>query len=244
MAPELDQTSHEAEGSRSRAADHVFETLAREILRGELTPGSELASQRELSRRFGVSSAVMSQAIHRLEETGLVRVRHGGATTVLDPNHGADVRLLELQLELALPDDRFARAAAESQATSISIVLALAQRRITEAELDRIERCLDTLPEDVLREPWSFFVDFWGALARATRNPLIEQQMRWWIRLMQRLERRGACEPATRRRLPTEVYRDLIAALRARAGAPEFWLQVVTPLFEAQDREFGAIPPR
>jgi DNA-binding FadR family transcriptional regulator len=80
----------------------------------------------------------MSQAIHRLEETGLVRVRHGGATTVLDPNHGADVR--ELQLELALPDDRFARAPAESQAASISIVLALAQRRITEAELDRIER--------------------------------------------------------------------------------------------------------
>jgi DNA-binding FadR family transcriptional regulator len=228
--------------ARTRAGDHVFATLAREILCGGLSAGGALGAQRELARRFKVSSAVMSQAVHRLEALGLVRVRHGSLTTVLDPSDATDVRLLELQLELGIPGERTARAAAESQASLILVVLTLAQRRINATELERIERCVAALPEDVAREPENFVLDFWGALARATRNPLLEQQMRWWTSLMQRLEQRGLCGPAARRRLPTAVYRGLIEALRARTGAPEFWLKVVTPLFGAPDPEPSYLP--
>lgn len=84
--------------TRMRAADYVFETLSRAILMGELVPGSVLATQRALSQQFGVSPLVVRQATHRLEELGLVRVRQGSTTIVLDPSEAADLRLTQLQL--------------------------------------------------------------------------------------------------------------------------------------------------
>jgi DNA-binding FadR family transcriptional regulator len=218
-----------------RAADYVFETLSRAILAGELAPGSVLATQRELSTQFGVSPLVVRQATHRLEELGLVRVRQGSTTIVLDPNQASDVRLMQLRLELATPGDRLALAARESQALSPLPLLALAERRINEAELTELERLVDALPESQPpRDTLQFLVQFWGQIARSTRNPLVEQQFRWWASVMQELEKRtGGGDPlAPRRLLPKSVFRGLIRCLRKRKGAPEFWLKVITPLFD------------
>jgi DNA-binding FadR family transcriptional regulator len=219
-----------------RAADYVFETLSRAILAGELAPGSVLATQRELSTQFGVSPLVVRQATHRLEELGLVRVRQGSTTIVLDPNQASDVRLMQLRLELATPGDRLALAARESQALSPLPLLSLAERRITEAELTELERLVDALPESQPpRDTLAFLVEFWGKIARSTRNPLVEQQFRWWASVMQELEKRtgsGADPLAPRRLLPKTVFRGLIRTLRKRKGAPEFWLKVITPLFD------------
>ena len=77
--------------ARLRVADHVFETLARAILNGELTPGEPLATQRDLAQQFNISALVVRQAIHRLEDLGLVRVKQGSTTIVLDPNQSADI---------------------------------------------------------------------------------------------------------------------------------------------------------
>src|SRR4051812_13408549 len=68
---------------RMRVADRVFEALLGAILRGELEPGEPVPTQRALSREFGVSPLVVRQAIHRLEELELVRVRQGSPTIVL-----------------------------------------------------------------------------------------------------------------------------------------------------------------
>ena len=88
---------------RQRVADHVFDSLARAILNGELKPDEPLATQRDLAKQFNVSALVVRQAIHRLEDLGLVRVRQGSATIVLDPNESTDIRLIQLQMELAEP---------------------------------------------------------------------------------------------------------------------------------------------
>lgn len=218
-----------------RAADYVFETLSRAILAGELAPGSVLATQRELSTQFGVSPLVVRQATHRLEELGLVRVRQGSTTIVLDPNQATDVRLMQLRLELATPGDRLALAARESQARSTLPLLSLAERRINEAELAELDKLVEGLPESQTpRDTLMFLVQFWGGIARATRNPLVEQQFRWWANVMQDLEKRsgGADLLAPRRLLPKTIFRGLIKTLRKRRGAPEYWLKVIAPLFD------------
>ncbi len=59
--------------------------LARRILSGELSPGSTLPSQDELVRQFGVSRAVVREAVAALAQRGLLVVHHGRSTLVTDP---------------------------------------------------------------------------------------------------------------------------------------------------------------
>jgi DNA-binding FadR family transcriptional regulator len=229
-----------------RAADYVFETLSHAILNGELSPGSVLATQRELSQQFEVSPLVVRQATHRLEELGLVRVRQGSTTIVLDPNEASDVRLMQLQLELATPGDRLALAAVEMQVLSTLPLLALAQRRITPEELQQLETWVDALPERPSpRESLAFRLQFWGLIARATRNPVVQQQMRWWSRVVRDLETKRAAgsggEPVHGSDGPgsalPSVYRKLTRALRRKRGAVESWHRVMTAVFDVTEAQ-------
>jgi len=226
-------TAHPA--TRTRAADLVFEGLSRAILSGAITPGSELPPQRELSTQFDVSPLVVRQAMHRLEDLGLLRVRQGGATTVLDPTHSADLRLLQLRFALAKPGDALALAALEAQGLSMLQMLVLCQRRISEAELVQLEELVDDLKEgQPFREALSFRLRFSDLLSRATRNPLFVQNVRWWAAVMKDLEARsaGADPTASPRVVSKAFYHGVIKTLRERRGAPEYWLKMLKTSFE------------
>lgn len=69
---------------RTGLAIHIETFLARRILSGELPPGSTLPSQDDLVRQFGVSRAVVREAISALAQRGLLVVRHGRSTHVTD----------------------------------------------------------------------------------------------------------------------------------------------------------------
>lgn len=226
--------------ARMRAADYVFETLSRAILTGELAPDSVLPTQRELSRQFAVSPLVVRQATHRLEELGLVRVRQGSVTIVLDINQASDLRILQLQLELASPGDRLALAVRENQALFILALLALAERRITSNELDRLERLSDELPDaPTPRELLAFQVQYWGLIAAATHNPMLQHQVRWWSGVIRDLEKRDASPSTVPSGASSSVYRGLVRALRRRHGAVDYWLKVLAPLFDWTEAQRG-----
>jgi DNA-binding FadR family transcriptional regulator len=218
-----------------RAADYIFETLSRAILTGELAPGTVLATQRELSKQFAVSPLVVRQATHRLEELGLVRVRQGSTTIVLDPGRASDLRILQLQLELATPGDRLALAARENQALSTLPMLALAERRISEEQCDHLDQLVDALPEEATgRELLTFMVSFWGLIASASHNPMLQHQVRWWAQVMRELEQRSGSgvAPVRTRNAGRKRYRALARALRRKRGAVELWLKVLEPLLD------------
>jgi len=48
-------------------AEHVVDGLAVEMRRGELRPGDKLPTEAEVVRRFGVSRAVVREALSRLQ---------------------------------------------------------------------------------------------------------------------------------------------------------------------------------
>jgi DNA-binding FadR family transcriptional regulator len=206
----------------------VFETLLRAILQGELRPGEAVPTQRQLSTQFGVSPLVVRQAIHRLEELELVRVRQGSATMVLDPTKATDVRLIQLQLEVARPGDAIALAAIENRALSTLPLLALAERRITAAELQRLDRRVELYRDDAsAEERANFQAEYWGLVARATRNPLLQHQVRWWFRVSREI---GANRSMQTARLPRQFFEELNQALRKRSGAVQLWLDRVQAL--------------
>lgn len=76
------------------SADAVFDQVADEIVRGALTPGSKLPGERELASQLAVSRPVVREALQRLAQAGLIEIRQGGATTVLDYQDSCDLGLL------------------------------------------------------------------------------------------------------------------------------------------------------
>ena len=70
-----------------RLADEIVEIIRTE----NLAPGDQLASSRDLARRFEVTTPTVREALRRLEATGAVEFRHGSGTYV---GSGIDRRLL------------------------------------------------------------------------------------------------------------------------------------------------------
>lgn len=226
---------------RQRVADRVFNELLGAILRGELKPGEAVPPQRDLSVQFGVSPLIVRQAIHRLEELELVRVRQGSTTIVLDPNEASDVRLIQLQLEVSQPGDALALAGVENRSALALPLLVLAERRISAREVRELEELLDALSEAPTPEEMSRFAQqFWPRIAAATRNPLLRHQVRWWFRVTETFRPKETA-PHT---LSPQVYRRLVDALRAHHGVAEIWFKVIHAVCdwtEAQPRHTVAV---
>jgi DNA-binding FadR family transcriptional regulator len=175
-------------------------------------------------------------AIHRLEDLGLVRVREGATTTVLDPASSTDIRLIQLRMEVVDAESLF-QASLESQVLFAIPLLALAQRRISSEEISALNHLIDQLGKDPSPERMRRFrTEYWMCVARATGNPLFEQQVRWWQRLTSKLSRRPRPGFSRNGEPLAGAFRRLTAALRAGEGAVELWLEVLQPLLARFDR--------
>ena len=63
-------------------SDAVFRSLLEAILSGRYEPGEKLPGQRALAADLGVTMSSLREALKRLEQMGLVDVRHGDAMRV------------------------------------------------------------------------------------------------------------------------------------------------------------------
>ncbi|HEU4657489.1 MAG TPA: FCD domain-containing protein [Capillimicrobium sp.] len=122
----------------------VREQLEQAIARGDYAPGDRLPSERELSEMFGVSRVSIREALRSLEAVGLVEVRHGAGTIVLDSSQRATRDLsrwmranrgevLELLRVRAALDELAAAEAAERQDESDLAAIRAAQDAFAEA---------------------------------------------------------------------------------------------------------------
>jgi GntR family transcriptional repressor for pyruvate dehydrogenase complex len=83
-------------------SDRIHAQLRADILSGALPPGAAVPSERRLSEQLGASRHAVREALKRLQESGLVRISHGGATRVRDWRHDGG---LDLLLALAASGD-------------------------------------------------------------------------------------------------------------------------------------------
>lgn len=72
----------------------VFDQIIGRILDGTLDPGSVLPSERVLTAELGVTRQVVREALQRLDQLGLVEIRHGGSTRVRDYRTASGLDLL------------------------------------------------------------------------------------------------------------------------------------------------------
>jgi GntR family transcriptional regulator len=69
----------------------LVEIINERIRLGELQPGAQLPSERELSERYGISRMTVRQAIHYLVREGHLVTHHGLGTFVAEPKLTAQV---------------------------------------------------------------------------------------------------------------------------------------------------------
>jgi len=75
-----------------KVSERVAESIRNAIVRGTFKPGEHLPPERQLATRFGVTRNTVREALRRLEQLRLIRVRHGSGVRVLDylENTGLD----------------------------------------------------------------------------------------------------------------------------------------------------------
>jgi GntR family transcriptional regulator, transcriptional repressor for pyruvate dehydrogenase complex len=212
--------------TRTRATDHVFLQLAGAILRGQLQPNQPLPPERDLATRFDISRVLVREAIHRLKELGLVRVKQGGHTTVLDPDAATDPRVMALALELAPPDGAAARDLMEHHLAHAVALLELAENRMVAHEVEELEALVaDYARQGESRGP-SFAVDYWTLVAAATRNKVLSREARWWMSVTTAARLEPALVPYPHEQT-LALYEETTNRLRRREHAATFFLEKV-----------------
>ena len=124
--------------ARTSLPDQVFHRLVSDVLAGRFAPGERLPTQRALAAELGVNMASVREGVKRLEQLGLVEVRHGDAMRVRDWRlHGGPDVLVHLIARAGALDVEMVGAVMEARRLllSESARLAASRRSPEQAEL-------------------------------------------------------------------------------------------------------------
>jgi len=178
----------------------VFETLREAIINGVLKPGERLMEV-QLAEELGVSRTPVREAIRKLELEGFV---------VMIPRKGAYVAGISLK---DVADVFEVRAALESLAAG------LAAERITDEEIEELERVLvqqqNLADSDRLEDIIKVDTDFHDVLYRASRNERLIQIVSHLREQIQRFRTASLSQPG-RMRIALEEHKELVEAIAER----------------------------
>lgn len=148
-------------------------TLLRNQIEAEgLQQGARLPTEARMARDFGVSRAVIREAIAQLRNEGLIETRQGAGAFVADPS----ARTIRLDAAQDM-DGRAFRHLFQLRIPLEIEAAALAARHHRTAELEQIRLALVRLeqPETCTDDTVTADLDFHRAIATATGNPFFTQ---------------------------------------------------------------------
>lgn len=157
----------------------VFEQVAvqieQRILDGELHSGDRLPTERELAEQFQVSRTAVREALKILSQKGLVDMRPGRGTIVIDGAPQAFEHSLGLVMRLQLGEVGGSNSLVEVREILEVAIAGLAAARATEQEIAAMRRAVQTMDESLHDADAFIAADnrFHEALAQATQNTLI-----------------------------------------------------------------------
>lgn len=158
---------------RTRVFEQIVAQIERRILTGELRHGDYLGSERELAEQFGASRTAVREALKTLAQRGLVDMRPGRGTMVIDDTSRAVRNSLHLMMHIG---SRHTPAhLSEVRAILEPEIAALAAERAEEEHIEGLRAALETM-EQALDDADAFIAadnDFHRVLARGSGNPLI-----------------------------------------------------------------------
>jgi GntR family transcriptional repressor for pyruvate dehydrogenase complex len=168
----------------------VFERVAvqieQRILDGELHSGDRLPTERELAEQFQVSRTAVREALKILAQKGLVDMRPGRGTIVIDGAHEALQHSLGLVMRLKLGEVGGSSSLVEVREILEVEIAALAAERATEQEIAAMLEAVRVMDESLGNADAFIAADnrFHEALAQATQNALILTLVRSIVNLL------------------------------------------------------------
>ncbi|MCP5057594.1 MAG: FadR family transcriptional regulator [bacterium] len=173
------------------ARDTITDHLRGEILRGTYPAGGRLPPERELAQRLGANRSSVREALRKLEQSGLVEIRHGGGATVL-PIEQASIDVIQHLLALSgAPDRELLEQVLEVHEMLILGGTRLAIERGDPLQLERARELLGQLADastdvetylDTVEEVLGLIGEASGNLvlkmARRAVNPLFDEHFR------------------------------------------------------------------
>ena len=153
------------------------------ISRGDWSPGEMLPREQDLAERFGISRGVARECIQALEDRGVIRVKHGRGSTIVEPVEWNLLDPVVLDGLLAAPGGRdLAAEVLEARLAVEGELGALAARRARPEHVEELREAVERMAEPGgrprLREEEAEQVDaaerdFQRALASAAGNRLL-----------------------------------------------------------------------
>ncbi|HEX4878931.1 MAG TPA: GntR family transcriptional regulator [Limnobacter sp.] len=166
--------------SKQSLSEQVYARLRDRILSRELPEGSELPSERLLAETLQVNRGAVREAIKRLQQARLVRVRHGGATLVENFEAEAGLELLPHLMVNALgqPNLELAKGIVALRKALAPVVASHAARHGTAELHAMLEKLLEQMRQVVtdadsaqrLSALQQLAFDYWHAVVQHSGN--------------------------------------------------------------------------
>jgi GntR family transcriptional regulator, transcriptional repressor for pyruvate dehydrogenase complex len=153
----------------ARLADGIVSDIVADIGEGRRSPGQKLLTEAEMAARYGVSRAVVREAIAQLKADGMVSVRQGAGAYVADQPGAASFKIAPATAS----EEQKLRHLFELRLVVEGASAALAAVRREAADLLAIESCLKRMRSAIeLRQDGSRDDGlFHEAIAKSSHNP-------------------------------------------------------------------------
>ncbi|HRL13024.1 MAG TPA: FadR/GntR family transcriptional regulator [Aggregatilineales bacterium] len=155
--------------------EHVVNHIRKELLDGNLKPGSQLPTVASLAEQLEVGHAAVREAYRLLESRGILEVTQGRGTFV--SAHMVDIDGLMQSFQLVDQPSRVHLL--EARRLLEPGIAALAAIRANDADLRRINGLADigTDPMPTQAEYQEINIQFHDAIVTAVRNPVLKQML-------------------------------------------------------------------
>ncbi len=154
---------------RLRIAQDIAQRLQGDILAGRYQAGEKLPPERRLAETLGINRATLREALKHLEQMGLVRIRQGDGTRVLDFVQTAGLELLRHLGRSEQGSRSVLRDILEFRQIIGREVVRLAAQRASAEQTERLA-AIAARPTTTAEETLQQDLDFYVELARATGN--------------------------------------------------------------------------
>src|ERR1035438_4654629 len=201
--------------SRVTLGEQVAAQLAEQISEGHWLPGDKLPSETELCATLRIGRSTLREALKSLAYVGLVQMRPGEGTYVLENTQLLVDRIRTggvLRTEKELQDVSEARLILETE------LAAMAAERMEPADLERLEELLKDMERCLKgdgREYAALDVDFHLAIAKSSKNQLLHELLVPIRGVLQEFIAKSQEMPGIRENAQ-EHHAKILAALRQR----------------------------
>lgn len=157
---------------RHSVADQVAKKVLDLVRTGNLKPGDQLPTERDLSQMLQVSRPSVREALRGLQILGVVKTRQGGGAYISSLD--ADDLLGPLQFLITLNEDNVA-GLYEARVMVDGRVARLAAERLADADIDRL-LAMVKVQEGLVDDPIGFRVsdlEFHRTIMDSTQNPFL-----------------------------------------------------------------------